>query len=283
MPQKKKLKLVHTNRMTTQSMKDALAFIETSSNRIHSIALLPPPLDHGDVTDDEEVDDQTLGDDRIKDCSGELEVELYDEDDGSGKSKVGGEDTNLFQLQTVNDCRDELLKLNPELVSMSVEDLLVRFITGEFVTYCSKSSNQYAVRKTGESMKITDDEIRVFFGILLLSGINVLPMQRNYWSKDPLLGNEFVKNTMTRARFEQIKTNFHLVDYKKVDTMDRWYKIAFMLEHVNSTIKQFGSWSNVFSIDECMVPSRFKVGLIQFMPLKPTRFGYKLFMTRIKF
>jgi len=58
------------------------------------------------------------------------------------------------------------------------------FISEDILEEIAKCSNQYARTKSGELSGIKSCEIKVFFGILLLSGNNSLTNYELYWSLD---------------------------------------------------------------------------------------------------
>ena len=59
---------------------------------------------------------------------------------------------------------------------------------------------------------VNRDEVKAYFGICVIKGLNVLPKVANYWSSDVYMGNEAIKRVMTKNRFEEISQFFHLND-----------------------------------------------------------------------
>ena len=56
------------------------------------------------------------------------------------------------------------------------------FISEDILEEIAKRFNQYALTKSGELSGIKSNEIKLFFGILLLSGYNSLTNYELYWS-----------------------------------------------------------------------------------------------------
>lgn len=54
------------------------------------------------------------------------------------------------------------------------------------------------------------DEMKTFFGILIVMGNLQFPRVRMYW--DSTLGISLIKNNMTVNRFFKLRQNFHVVD-----------------------------------------------------------------------
>ena len=53
---------------------------------------------------------------------------------------------------------------------------------------------------------INSDDIKLFIGVLLISGYHKLPAETQYWSNDEDLDLQIVKNAMSRSRFQKLKT-----------------------------------------------------------------------------
>ena len=56
---------------------------------------------------------------------------------------------------------------------------------------------------------VTRQELKAYFGICLVMGINNLPRLAMYWSSDPLIGNTGIQNIMTKNRFEELRACSH--------------------------------------------------------------------------
>jgi hypothetical protein len=72
-------------------------------------------------------------------------------------------------------------------------------------------SNRYAEQQ-GQEYETTSEEVKAFFGILLLMGYHCLPSTRNYWSTDDDLQVPFITKVMTLKRFEALKRFLHFND-----------------------------------------------------------------------
>ena len=55
-------------------------------------------------------------------------------------------------------------------------------------------------------------EMRLFLGILMLSGNNVLPRGKMYYENSTNVKNEFISNAMSQNRFEEIMKIFLYYD-----------------------------------------------------------------------
>ena len=89
-------------------------------------------------------------------------------------------------------------------------------------------------------IKISKDKIYTFVAIILLSGYNVRPHQRQYWSQDDKLACPAILRSMTRNRFEETQRLFHFVKIDCLPQGDKMAKIRPMQEAVNASLQQFG-------------------------------------------
>ncbi|GBM24837.1 PiggyBac transposable element-derived protein 4 [Araneus ventricosus] len=126
-------------------------------------------------------------------------------------------------------------------------------------------------------------EIWNFIAIILIMSIAKFPKMKNYWSTNPILGNEMIKNTMTRDRFMKILKYFHLSDreMEKVASDEEFYlmqKLDPLMTDMKKNFKShFKPYQNM-SVDEAMIKYKGRLGIIQYMPKKPTKRGIKIWM-----
>ena len=67
----------------------------------------------------------------------------------------------------------------------------------------ARQSLQNNARRLAAWKDITKLEMKAFFGICVIMGINQLPKVADYWKDDPFIGNEGIKRTMPRNRFQK--------------------------------------------------------------------------------
>ena len=96
--------------------------------------------------------------------------------------------------------------------------------------------NRYATQKS-RNIETTEDEIKAFFGINFIMGINKLPSLENYWSTDKCIGNEKIQNVMARTTFQSILQNLHFSNNDNDDRTDKSYKISPVIEHLNKVFE----------------------------------------------
>ncbi|XP_026735864.1 piggyBac transposable element-derived protein 4-like [Trichoplusia ni] len=129
----------------------------------------------------------------------------------------------------------------------------------------------------------TVEEIKAFLGVLIQMGIHVLPSIEDYWSSDPVLQVPEIAETMTLKRFQHIMKHLHLNDNSQMpardsDDYDKLYKIRPLLEKLNEKCQESAITTNSQSIDECMIKFKGRSSLKQYMPMKPVKRGYKVWV-----
>ena len=71
----------------------------------------------------------------------------------------------------------------------------------------------YASRdKNDREFHMVEQDLERFLGIMLLSGYHTLPSEYDYWSNQPDLGVDIVRQAMSRDRFLAIKRYLHFAD-----------------------------------------------------------------------
>ena len=78
--------------------------------------------------------------------------------------------------------------------------------TQELIDHIAPETDIYAAQK-GRNFLTNYDGLKGFLGIKYLRGINKLPSVANYWEIDHYIGNDGIKNVMTRQRFQDILQN----------------------------------------------------------------------------
>ncbi|XP_023312649.1 piggyBac transposable element-derived protein 3-like [Anoplophora glabripennis] len=115
-------------------------------------------------------------------------------------------------------------------------------------------TNLYALQKRGGDSTFTPSsakEIEIFIGINILMGIKKLPSYCDYWSSREQLRDHYIGSAMSRDRFAWLLGNVHLADNSVMPARDspnydKLYKGRSFLK--------------------------------QFMPLKPIKRGYKVWV-----
>ncbi|XP_050293720.1 uncharacterized protein LOC126734226 [Anthonomus grandis grandis] len=136
-----------------------------------------------------------------------------------------------------------------DLFSLSELKTLFKIQWNKIVEHMVFQTNLYAEQtfhNSGKSYKSTDS---VDIGINLLMGIKKLPSYWDYWSTDPILHNPYISRLITVHRFGWLLSN----------------KCSL---HPHEFL----------SVDESMIKFKGRSMIKQYMPAKPVKRGYKVWM-----
>ena len=148
-------------------------------------------------------------------------------------------------------------------------------------------TNLYALQSSGGNenafVRTNVNEIKTFLGINLLMGIKKLPSLRDYWSSRRELRDPYISSCMPRDRFEWLIANLHVNDNSLQPkpgqaNFDKLYKLRPMLDALSETFLQSYLPSKNQAIDESMIKFKGRSSLRQYMPMKPVKRGYKVWL-----
>lgn len=158
----------------------------------------------------------------------------------------------------------------------------------ELIEQIVAETNRYAreciaTKPDREWYDTTLDEMKAFIGLHVLFGIKRLPANRLNWSEDPLIGIPFVQKVTSRNRFDKLSTYFHLNDNanqvpREDPGHDKLFKCRPVLDRVVQCCKMELRPQKDLSVDEAMVKFKGRLGLKQYMPMKPVKRGIKVWV-----
>lgn len=141
-------------------------------------------------------------------------------------------------------------------------------------------SERYAGQR-GATLNMADKELDAFLGILVLTGFHHLPGIRMYWSTDPNLNVPRISKIMSIRRFLHILRFLHVNNNENMpkrgeNEYDKLYKIRPLIKILTEKYTTSFTINRNASIDESMVGFKGRTSLKQYMPLKPTKRGFKI-------
>ena len=136
-------------------------------------------------------------------------------------------------------------------------------------------NQQDTERYTNES--ITLDQLSAVLGITIVSGILAYPRRRLYWSKNDLLRNKLISESMSQKDFERLVSRQHSCNNQDADnhTEDKFFKLHVLLKSLNESFLKYGPATQHFSVDECIVPYFGQHSSKQFIRGEPISVGFK--------
>ena len=141
----------------------------------------------------------------------------------------------------------------------------------------STQSNIYALQKNDQTFKSTPEDYKAFTGILILSGHRPYSRQELYWSNDEHFCCPLVGNCMTQTKFVMLKKYLHFNNNFEIpeNCQDRCYKLKPLFDILNNNFRQFGYFSEEYSIDKKIIGYSDKHSMKKCIEGKPVRFGFK--------
>lgn len=173
-------------------------------------------------------------------------------------------------------------EMPPQIAALKTPyDCFDYFVTDEFLRQLADQMNLYAHQINDQTQfNTTAYEVRKFIGILFLMSMYRYPNVRAYWGKYAFSP---ITNTLTRARFEEMRQYLHFNDNSAITPADepghdKLHRVRPLITHFN---ERFGSVPMLqrLCVDEQMCAT--KMGgnpTRQYMPAKPHKWGTKLFV-----
>lgn len=158
--------------------------------------------------------------------------------------------------------------------------IFLNFFSEELLDHIITETIRYSIHQTGSSSGITKVDLKRFLGICILSSIVEIPNTRCFWR--PTLGNVIVQNLMTVNEFERIKRFLHFNnnDEQKSqdeDGCDRLFKLRPVMKTLLTNFQKV-PFEESLLLDEQVCITKYRSYLKQYIPRKPHKWGFKLFV-----
>lgn len=278
------------------------------------IVVIPPEVD--ELTDEDEGPDDIIEEPTVLDVPGTVELHVECAAQITVEAEVNKEDANIGCTTTLSPsqckssagkkkrklCESEpcwryidpeyrkgkqrgrvyeenMAKMKEDMCKMTCLEVFESIMTPEIFDFIVRESVRYATTsKNKPDFILSVEELKSFFGILLLSGYNKLTSERHYWSRDEDLGVSLVKNAMSRNRYQVLKSMVHFCNNLEAPQHkeDKGFKIRKFISALQKSFMQYGVFEECLAVDEMMVKYYGRNSLKQFIRGKPVRFGYKL-------
>lgn len=127
-------------------------------------------------------------------------------------------------------------KLSSESTALNAFEL---FVTDEVVNHIVDNTNLYAAQEgTRGWIPLTAEELKAYFGMLVLMSANPMHQVHLYWSSDSIFYVKEIAAVMTHKRFQQITNNLHLNDNTQMPKKgskeyDRCFKVCPLIKMMN--------------------------------------------------
>ena len=162
------------------------------------------------------------------------------------------------------------------------------FFTAELLHMIVEQTNSYAQQVMEDTqyaswMPVTEEEILAFLGFSILMGLNPLPAIRDYWKRDSTFHYAPIAERISRDRFLDLLRYLHFVDATVLPipshaNYDRLCRVRPVIEVVRRACRETFQPGAHQAIDEAMIRFKGRSSLKQYMPMKPTKRGIKVWV-----
>ncbi|XP_052261867.1 piggyBac transposable element-derived protein 4-like [Dreissena polymorpha] len=120
--------------------------------------------------------------------------------------------------------------------------------------------------------------MKAFIGLCFCMGVLRLPSRNDYWRVKKRMFRTAFNTIMPRDKFNLIWRYLHLTnnDAPPPARPDKLKKIRWFLNYLNDKFKAMYTPYKHVTVDESMVKFKGRLGFRQYMPLKPTKWGIKV-------
>lgn len=144
-------------------------------------------------------------------------------------------------------------------------------------------TNYYAQQKHTTFEPINAATMKTFLAINIAMGIKKLPFYKDYWSANIQLRDNYIASLMPLKKFQWCLSNLHINDNnleprRHEQNYDKLYKVRPYLDHLSKTFLQCMNPNEFQSIDESMLKFKGRSTMKQYMPMKPIKRGYKIWV-----
>lgn len=171
--------------------------------------------------------------------------------------------------------------LPTDILELSTPYAFFKYFFGDdLIDRIASECSTYAIQENpNKPAGLTSLDINQYLGICVYMSIVHMPNCRSYWSNS--LSFPQIKNVMSEKRFEFIRKSLHFNDNANLDindaNYDRLHKLRPVIDHLNSKFRSI-PLEEKLSVDEQMCASKARHHMKQYMPAKPHKWGYKLFI-----
>ena len=170
--------------------------------------------------DTENVPIHFTNDDALFEPAGELEVDdssSYSDSDSVSEMKSPiCKKLKTFSQEIPSSVIDKFAALYQLLILKLPLDLWKSCVNDDFLEQTLEQTLLYTRHdKNFPNFELCKEELLQFFGIIFISGYHSLALEQDYWSNSADLGVELVSASLSRKRFMQIKSMFHLVNNRE--------------------------------------------------------------------
>lgn len=152
-----------------------------------------------------------------------------------------------------------------------------KYFPHSFFDNMAEMTNIYSMQSDNKIKPTNTSEITGFVGLHILMGCLSFPRIRMYW--DRVFNLDLFRNTMSRNRFFQLRTNLHVVNNleKPQKCTDKLYKVRPIFDNIKNRCNDLAKETKL-CVDEQIVPFTGRLEIKQYVKNKPSPWGIKIFV-----
>ena len=139
-----------------------------------------------------------------------------------------------------------------ELAGKRPHETFEKYASAELKEMIATETNLYAAQKNADST-FTATDLETFNAVLILTGYHSLLRTRILWEKEEDIDLLVVYESISRKKFEHIKSYINFTDSNQLDTKDKFLKVRKLYNIMNKNLQQFHFFHSYYSVDEQMV------------------------------
>ena len=185
-------------------------------------------------------------------------------------------------------CFSRPVNLPPGFVVDSEASVFKLFFTPEIVADIVKFTNAYAdahidqrpsyKNKDGLWTATTSAEMYKLLALLLHMAYLPRPELADYYKTTSLFAGGYARLMIpSHKRFKALMSFLKVVDHTTENPEDRLRKVRHLIEHFRPKCRTLFKPSQNIAVDERMIRCKDRASFIQYMPAKPTKWGFKAF------
>lgn len=157
------------------------------------------------------------------------------------------------------------------------------FFTVAVIDNILQQTKRYAIQQGAVEFELCREELLAFLAMNIAMGMVRLPSIRDYWCKCDIMQTPWFPTIMSRDRFFEIMRYLHLVDSSKQkpkgdQAYDPLYKVRPLISHLSGLFLKYYYPRCELAVDEMMIGTRCRISFLQYLPLKPTKWGVKVWV-----
>lgn len=176
-------------------------------------------------------------------------------------------------------------RVGPEVPDTCVTptDHFLLLLTEDFINEIVFQTNLYAVQNQTPFQPTNSTEIKCFLAANIMMGITKKPSYHDYWSSNIQLRDDYVSSLINMKRFSWLLRNIHMNDNSKMlpqtdPNRDKLFKLRPLIEVLSRTFREHYHPMRQQSADEGMVKFKGRSSLKQYLPKKPIKRGFKIWV-----